>query len=52
MCRMDFRARFVRGLTFRFAGEEGELDVDEGESESEEDEGDLDEDQVGAAPVG
>jgi len=52
MCRMNFRARFVRGLTFRFAGEEGELDGDEGESESEEDEGDLDEDQVGAAPVG
>ena len=38
MCRMDFRARFVRGLTFRFAGEEGELDEDEGESESDEDE--------------
>ncbi|KAI4639776.1 hypothetical protein J4E93_009130 [Alternaria ventricosa] len=40
MCRMDFRARFVRGLTFRFAGEEGELDEDEdeGDSESESDE--------------
>ncbi|KAI4688047.1 uncharacterized protein J4E84_004975 [Alternaria hordeiaustralica] len=44
MCRMDFRARFVRGLTFRFAGEEGELDEVEGESES-------DEDEVEAAPV-
>jgi len=29
MCRMDFRARFVKGLTFQFAGEEGELDEDE-----------------------
>jgi len=45
MCRMDFRARFVRGLTFRFAGEEGELDVDEGET-------DEDEGEVEATPVG
>ncbi|KAI4934652.1 hypothetical protein J4E85_002510 [Alternaria conjuncta] len=37
MCRMDFRARFVRGLTFRFAGEEGELDEDEGESDEKSD---------------
>ncbi|KAH6883108.1 hypothetical protein BKA58DRAFT_374473 [Alternaria rosae] len=41
MCRMDFRARFVKGLTFRFAGEERELDEDEDES----DKGESDEDE-------
>jgi len=54
MCRVDFRAKVLSGLTFRFAGEEGELDVDEDEGESDEDEDgcESDEDEVEAAPVG